>query len=307
MRIGVDLGGTKIEAIALRDDGGIAARRRIAAPRGDYRRSVAAIRDLVLALESELNSPRKCSVGVGIPGAVSPASGLVKNANSVWLIGHPLDKDLAEALNRPVRLANDANCFALSEAMDGAGAGYGTVFGVILGTGCGGGIVANGRALVGPNAIAGEWGHNPLPWPVAEEIPGPACYCGRHGCIETWISGPGLAADFNRAAGRHLEAEAIVAQAASGDAAAEAALQRLESRLARSLAMVLNLLDPDVIVLGGGLSNLDRLYANVPKLWQNWAFSDSIVTPLKRNMHGDSSGVRGAAWLWAPGEWSGQP
>ena len=305
MRIGIDLGGTKIEAIALRDDGGIAARRRIAAPRGDYRQSVAAIRDLVLALESELNSPRKCSVGIGIPGTISPASGLVKNANSVWLIGHPLDKDLAEALGRPVRLANDANCFALSEAMDGAGAGHGTVFGVILGTGCGGGIVVNGRALVGPNAIAGEWGHNPLPWPVAEEIPGPACYCGLHGCIETWISGPGLAADFNRAAGQHLEAEAIVARAASGDAAAEAALQRLESRLARSLAMVLNLLDPDVIVLGGGLSNLDRLYGNVPKLWQSWAFSDSIVTPLKRNMHGDSSGVRGAAWLWTINEWNG--
>jgi len=301
MRIGVDLGGTKIEAIGLADDGTIRARKRVAAPRGDYRRSVEAIRDLVLALEAETG--RRGSVGIGIPGTLSPATGLVKNANSVWLIGHALDKDLAEALGRPVRLANDANCFALSEAMDGAGAGHGVVFGVILGTGCGGGIVINGQALTGPNAIAGEWGHNPLPWPNPDELPGPACYCGLRGCIETWISGSGLEADFTRATGLQLAAEDIAARAATGDSEAEAALRRLESRLARALAAVLNLLDPDVIVLGGGLSNLERLYRNIPQLWETWAFSDAINTPLKRNMHGDSSGVRGAAWLWAIGEW----
>ena len=301
MRIGVDLGGTKIEAIGLADDGTIRARKRVAAPRGDYRRSVEAIRDLVLALEAETG--RRGSVGIGIPGTLSPATGLVKNANSVWLIGHALDKDLAEALGRPVRLANDANCFALSEAMDGAGAGHGVVFGVILGTGCGGGIVINGQALTGPNAIAGEWGHNPLPWPNPDELPGPACYCGLRGCIETWISGSGLEADFTRATGLQLAAEDIAARATTGDSEAEAALHRLESRLARALAAVLNLLDPDVIVLGGGLSNLERLYRNIPQLWETWAFSDAINTPLKRNMHGDSSGLRGAAWLWAIGEW----
>ncbi len=299
MRIGVDLGGTKIEAIALADDGNIAARRRVNAPHGDYRRSVEAIRDLVLAVEAESGQSGMNSLGVGIPGTISPATGLVKNANSVWLIGHALDKDLAEALNRPVRLANDANCFALSEAMDGAGKGHGTVFGVILGTGCGGGIVINGRALVGPNAIAGEWGHNPLPWPQPDELPGPACYCGLRGCNETWISGTGLEADFTRATGLQLAAEDIVARATIGDAEAEAALRRLETRLARALAAVLNLLDPDVIVLGGGLSNVDRLYTSIPQLWEAWAFSDVITTPLKRNMHGDSSGVRGAAWLWS--------
>ncbi|WP_374633955.1 ROK family protein [Ferrovibrio sp.] len=306
MRIGVDLGGSKIEAIALADDGRILARQRVAAPRGDYRRSVLGIRDLVLAVEAQAGttgSPgTRGSLGVGIPGTVSPATGLVKNANSVWLIGHALDKDLAEALGRPVRLANDANCFALSEAMDGAGAGYNTVFGVILGTGCGAGIVINGHALVGPNAIAGEWGHNPLPWPMPDELPGPACYCGLRGCNETWISGTGLENDFTRATGLQLDAEDIVARADTGDAEAEAALRRLETRLARALAAVLNLLDPDVIVLGGGLSNLDRLYQSVPQLWETWAFSDTIVTPLKRNLHGDSSGVRGAAWLWAIGE-----
>lgn len=302
MRIGVDLGGTKIEAIALADDGTIQARRRVLAPRGDYGNSVAAIRDLVLALEADTGS--RGSVGVGIPGTLSPATGLVKNANSTWLIGHALDRDLAAALGRPVRLANDANCFALSEAMDGAGAGHRVVFGVILGTGCGGGIVIDGQALTGPNAIAGEWGHNPLPWPDPNELPGPACYCGLYGCIETWISGTGLEADFTRATGLRLTAEDIAARAEAGDSAAEASLRRLESRIARALAAVLNLLDPDVIVLGGGLSNLKRLYQNLPQLWERWSFSDTITTPLKPNLHGDSSGVRGAAWLWAPGEWA---
>lgn len=300
MRIGIDLGGTKIEAIALADDGRVVLRRRVAAPRGNYAETVTAIRDLVLAVEAELGI--RGSVGVGIPGTISPATGLIKNANSVWLIGHPLDRDLGEALGRPVRLGNDANCFALSEASDGAGLGYGTVFGVILGTGCGAGIVVNGRPLVGPNAIAGEWGHNPLPWPQPNELPGPDCYCGLQGCVETWISGPGFEADFATASGRRLPASEIAAAATTGDAEAEAALQRLERRLARALAMVLNLLDPDAIVLGGGLSNIDRLYRKVPDLWLAHAFSDAITTPLLKNRHGDSSGVRGAAWLWPIGE-----
>lgn len=300
MRIGVDLGGTKIEAIALADDGSILDRRRIAAPRGSYTATIMAIRDLVHAVEAATG--RRGSLGVGIPGAVSPATGLVKNANSVWLIGHPLLDDLATALQRPVRLANDANCFALSEATDGAGAGLDVVFGVIIGTGCGGGIVVNGRPLVGPNAIAGEWGHNPLPWPELSELPGPACYCGQHGCQETWISGTGFEADFTRSSGRHLPAPEIAALAQQGDAAAAAALARLENRLARALAGVINLLDPDAIVLGGGLSNLQSLYERVPALWGNWVFSDAVSTRLLRNHHGDSSGVRGAAWLWPPAE-----
>lgn len=300
MRIGIDLGGTKIEAIALADDGRVVLRRRVVAPRGIYAETVTAIRDLVLAVETELGT--RGSVGIGIPGTISPATGLIKNANSVWLIGHPLDRDLGEALGRPVRLGNDANCFALSEASDGAGQGYGTVFGVILGTGCGAGIVVNGRPLVGPNAIAGEWGHNPLPWPQPNELPGPDCYCGLQGCIETWISGSGFEADFAMISGCQLHASEIAAAATAGDAAAEAALQRLERRLARALAMVLNLLDPDAIVLGGGLSNIDRLYRTVPDLWLAHAFSDAITTPLLKNHHGDSSGVRGAAWLWPIGE-----
>ncbi|WP_428246672.1 ROK family protein [Ferrovibrio sp.] len=305
MRIGVDLGGTKIEAIALGDDGAIRARRRISAPRDDYTATIRAIRDLVQVVDSEANIIRfgpPAPVGVGIPGTISPATGLVKNANSVWLIGHAMDHDLQAALQRPVRLGNDANCFALSEAADGAGQGYRTVFGVILGTGCGAGIVVNGQCLLGPNAIAGEWGHNPLPWPELGELPGPDCYCGLQGCNETWLSGPGFEADYARASGTPRQATDIVTLAELGDAQAEAALQRLESRLARALAGVMNLLDPDAIVLGGGLSNIERLYANVPKLWQRWAFSDHVTTPLLRNRHGDSSGVRGAAWLWRIGE-----
>jgi fructokinase len=304
MRIGVDLGGTKIEAIALADDGTIRARRRVPAPRDDYGNTIRAIRDLVQTITQEagMSEAAPAPVGVGIPGTISPATGLVKNANSVWLIGHAMDHDLTAALQRPVRLGNDANCFALSEASDGAGAGYRTVFGAILGTGCGSGIVVNGSCLLGPNAIAGEWGHNPLPWPTSDELPGPACYCGLHGCNETWISGSGFEADFARATGQKLRAADIAALAEQGHNSAEAAMQRLEGRLARALATVMNMLDPDVIVLGGGLSNIERLYESVPKLWTRWAFSDHVDTPLRRNQHGDSSGVRGAAWLWAVGE-----
>ncbi|MEO5335927.1 MAG: ROK family protein [Magnetospirillum sp. WYHS-4] len=292
MRIGIDLGGTKIEGIALDGAGRELARRRIATPRDDYAATVGAVCDLVLGVEREAGCvPGSASVGVGIPGTVSPATGLVKNANSTWLIGKPLDRDLAAILGRPVRLANDANCFAVSEAADGAGAGKPVVFGVILGTGVGGGVVVDGRPLVGANAIAGEWGHNPLPWPRDEERPGLPCYCGRKGCIETFLSGPGLERDH----GGGLSAAGI---ARAGDAAAEAALARYEDRLARALATVINLIDPDAIVLGGGLSNLDRLYETVPRLWQDWVFSDRADTPLLRNLHGDSSGVRGAAWLW---------
>jgi fructokinase len=293
LRIGVDLGGTKIEAIAIE---GVShrelARKRVATPRDDYPATVRAVKGLVEGLESELGASG--TVGIGIPGTVSPRTGLVKNANSVWLIGQPFDRDLAAALGRPVRLANDADCFALSEATDGAGAGAATVFGVILGTGVGGGIVVQGRPLAGPNAIAGEWGHNPLPWPDDHERPGPQCYCGKSGCIETFLSGPGLARDF----GGGLTAREVCALAESGDDSAEAALERYEDRLARALATVIDVIDPHVIVLGGGLSSLKRLYANVPRRWGHWVFSDSVDTLLKPPVHGDSSGVRGAAWLW---------
>lgn len=300
MRIGIDLGGTKIEGIALDADGRERARHRAATPAGDYQATVAAIVGLVAQLERQagLAAQARPPVGVGIPGAISPATGLIKNANSTCLIGHALDKDLARALGRPVKLANDANCFAVSEATDGAGRGFRVVFGVILGTGAGGGVVVDGRVLTGPNTIAGEWGHNPLPWPTDDERPGPLCYCGKRGCIETFVSGPGLAHDFARACGRQATAAEIVAWAEAGDQDAVAAMERYEERLARALATVINLLDPDVIVLGGGLSNVARLYENVPKLWQRWVFSDRADTRLVRNRHGDSSGVRGAAWLW---------
>lgn len=296
MRIGIDLGGTKIEAVALDENGNTLIRKRIATPQGDYAGTVAAVAGLVQAIETQLG--RGASVGVGIPGTLSPATGLVKNANSTCLIGRPLDRDLAQALGRPVRLANDANCFAVSEATDGAAAGAAVVFGVIVGTGTGGAIVVHGRPLVGANAIAGEWGHNPLPWPRAEELPGPSCYCGKRGCIETWLSGPGLAAAFERETGERQDAQAIVGRAAAGDDAAEAALQRYEDRMARALASVINILDPDVIVLGGGISNIGRLYANVPHRWGRYVFSDRVDTRLVPPLHGDSSGVRGAAWLW---------
>ena len=297
LRIGIDLGGTKIEAIALDRDGRELLRRRVATPRNDYRATLEAVAGLVAGIERELG--RRGSLGMGIPGALSPASGLIKNANSTWLIGHALDRDLAAALERPVRLANDANCFALSEARDGAGASAGLVFGVILGSGVGGGIVVNGRPLVGPNAISGEWGHNPLPWPRDEERPGPPCFCGKVGCIETFLSGPGLARDHaERTGAAGATPEQVVLAADRGDPGASATLARYEDRLARALAHVINLLDPDVVVLGGGLSNIERLYTAVPRRLPDYVFSDRVDTPVVAPRHGDSSGVRGAAWLW---------
>jgi fructokinase len=296
MRIGIDLGGTKIEGVALLDDGRELDRRRIAAPRGSYDDTIRALVALVGAIEAAAGE--RGSVGVGIPGAISPATGLIKNANSTWLIGHPLDRDLAHALGRPVRLANDANCFALSEATDGAAAGASIVFGVIIGTGTGGGLVIDGRIIAGANAIAGEWGHNPLPAPADDERPGPPCYCGRSGCIETFLSGPALARDYAALGGEDVAAVAVAARAETGDARAAAALDRYERRFARAIASVINVIDPDVIVLGGGLSNIDRLYRRVPALWAPHVFSDRITTTLVRATHGDASGVRGAAWLW---------
>jgi fructokinase len=300
IRVGIDLGGTKIEGIALGGDGRTVAGRRVPTPRDDYAGTIRAVVGLIEGLEAGAGA--RGTVGIGIPGIVSPATGLVKNANSTWLIGRPLQPDLEAALGRPVRLANDANCFALSEASDGAGAGAEVVFGVIIGTGTGGGIVAHGRLLTGRNAIAGEWGHNPLPWAMLDESPGPDCYCGRRGCIETFLSGPGLARDHERATGQRLPGEILVARAAAGDEAAESTLRRYDSRVARALASIINVLDPDVIVLGGGLSNLTRLYANVPRAWGAWVFSDRVDTTLAPPRHGDASGVRGAAWLWPPGE-----
>ncbi|SRR6266851_2846774 len=295
-RIGVDLGGTKIEVAALDGSGAAVARRRIGTPANDYRATIAAIRDLVHAVEAEIGET--CSVGVAMPGALSPSTGLVKNANSTCLIGHPLDRDLEAVLGRAVRLANDADCFALSEAFDGAAAGATSVFGVILGTGVGGGIVIGGRLLTGINAIAGEWGHNPLPWPEGDERPGPPCYCGKSGCIESFLSGPGFAADHHRAAGGTRTAEAIAEAAAAGDAASAASLARYVDRLARGLAGVINIVDPEIIVLGGGVSHIGALYGMVPAIWGRYVFSDQVATKLVPPRHGDSSGVRGAARLW---------
>jgi fructokinase len=296
MRIGIDLGGTKIEGVALDDAGNIAARQRIATPRGDYDATIRAITSLVTALEAQVGAHG--SVGVGMPGTVSHATGRVKNANSVWLNGKPFDRDLSAALDREVRFSNDANCFALSEAVDGAGRGARVVFGVIVGTGTGGGVVVGGRVIEGHNGVAGEWGHNALPWPEASELPGPPCYCGRSGCIETFLSGPGLAADYERATGQRVPGEDVVARASANDVEAIASLERYEHRMARALASIINVLDPDAIVLGGGLSNIDRLYTRVPTLWGRWVFSDRVDTPLLKARHGDASGVRGAAWLW---------
>jgi len=299
-RIGVDLGGTKIEAAAIAADGRIGVRRRIVTPAGDYARTIGAVVDVVEGIEREFDA--RMTVGVGIPGTLSASTGLVKNANSICLIGRPLGRDLEAALGRPVRLANDANCFALSEASDGAVAGCANVFGVILGTGVGGGIVIDGRIVVGANAIGGEWGHNPLPWPRADELPGPRCYCGREGCIETFLSGPGLAADHQRHGGGDLGGARIVAGAEAGDPVCRATLDRYAERLGRALASVINILDPDAIVLGGGLSAIASLYDTVPRLWGRYVFSDAVVTRLLPPTHGDSSGVRGAAWLWSPEE-----
>ena len=284
LRIGIDLGGTKIEALALDAAGREVIRKRIPSPRGDYAATISAISSLV----SEVGEG---SVGIGIPGALSRVTGLVKNANSTWLIGQPLKEDLEKALGRPVKLENDANCFALSEATDGAGKGAAVVFGVILGTGVGGGIVVNGKVLSGANAIAGEWGHNPLPLPSAQDLPLPDCYCGRAGCIETYLSGPGLARDHELRTGRRLPPEEIVSL---GDQS----LERYVEWLARALASAINLIDPEVIVLGGGMSKVGRLYTEVPRLWRRYVFSDHVATRLAPPVHGDSSGVRGAAWLW---------
>ena len=298
LRIGVDLGGTKIEAAALDHAGRLIARRRLPAPRHDYAATLTAVTGLVDQLEHELDTRGR--VGIGTPGAISPFTGRLRNANSVWLNDRPLDVDLRQALGRPLRLANDADCFTLSEAIGGAAQGAGTVFGVIIGTGTGGGVVVDGRLLQGPNAIAGEWGHNPLPWPRPDELPGPPCYCGKHGCIETFCSGPALSADLNRVAGKALDGAAIVAAAADGDADAEAALGRHEDRLARALASVINVLDPEVIVLGGGLSNLQHLYRRLPVLIAQHIFADGLATRILPPRFGDSSGVRGAAMLWPP-------
>ena len=293
VRIGIDLGGTKIEAIALREDGTECFRRRVDSPRGDYGATILAIAELVTAVAR--TTGERGTIGIGIPGSVSPATGLIKNANSTWLIGHPLPHDLEQALGQPVRLANDANCFALSEAADGAAAGAELVFGAILGTGVGGGIVSGGTVIVGANAVAGEWGHNGLPWPDADEWPGPPCYCGRHGCIETFLSGSGLREAYGTNAPTARE---IAVDAERGEPHAAAALDVYARRLAKALASVVNLLDPNVIVLGGGLSNIEMLYRRVPELWMEWVFSDYVSTRLVRARHGDSSGVRGAAWLW---------
>ncbi len=297
MRIGIDLGGTKIEGLALGPDGRELLRLRVATPAAEgYDAVVRAIGGVVHEIEGKVGS--RGSVGIGIPGTVSPATGLVKNANSTVLIGHALDRDLQQALGRPVRVANDANCFALSEASDGAAAGASVVFGVIIGTGTGGGVVVDGKVLAGPNGVAGEWGHNPLPWLRDDEAPGPDCYCGKRGCIETFLSGPGLSRDHARHAGQTLTGAQIAEAAASGDVAAAATLDRYADRMARGLATIVNVLDPDVIVLGGGVSNIRQLYEAVPAAWGRYVFSDTVRTKLVPPRHGDSSGVRGAAWLW---------
>ncbi|MCX8102680.1 MAG: ROK family protein [Geminicoccaceae bacterium] len=295
LAFGIDLGGTKIELLGLDSAGREVWRRRVPTPRADYRATIEAMAGLVEEAEAALGT--RGSVGVGHPGTVSPANGLVKNANSTWLNGRPLHHDLAARLQREVVLANDANCLALSEAVDGAAAGAGIVFAVVLGTGVGGGIAIDGRVLGGANAIAGEWGHNPLPWPEPSELPGPPCWCGLGGCLETWLSGPALAADHRRITGEALKGPELVERALAGEAAAAASLERYTDRLARGLAAVINLLDPEVIVVGGGLSRVARLYEAVPRRWGRWVFSDRVATRLVPAAHGDSSGVRGAAWL----------
>jgi fructokinase len=296
LRLGIDLGGTKIAGVALDRDGGVAAEHRIAAPRHDYDATLAAVADVVRQLEATAGAPG--TIGVGMPGSISPATGVAQNANSTWLNGRPFARDLEACLGRPVRLANDANCFALSEAVDGAGAGARSVFGAILGTGCGGGFVYDGRLVDGPRGIGGEWGHNPLPWPSATEFPGPRCWCGRNGCMETWVSGPGLEADDERTTSMRLTAHEIVARATGGDMEARRSLDRHASRLARGLAHVINILDPEVIVLGGGLSQLAHLYDVLPGLVTPHVFADHATVSIRPPRWGDASGVRGAARLW---------
>jgi fructokinase len=296
LMVGVDLGGTKIEAAALDATGRVQARRRIASPRGDYDATIRALAGLIAAVEDEAGAHG--TIGIAIPGSISPRTGLIQNANSVWLNGRPLHADLETALDRPVRLANDANCFAISEAVDGAAAGARIVFGVIIGTGCGGGIVIDGRVVDGPRGIGGEWGHNPLPWTDATEHPGPQCWCGRRGCMETWVSGTGMAADHAQITGERATAEEVAERAAHGDEQARATLDRHASRLARGLAQMVNVLDPDVIVLGGGLSKLAHLYAQLPGRMAPWIFADNATVDVRPPRWGDASGVRGAAWLW---------
>ena len=296
LRLGIDLGGTKIAAVVLSADGGVRWERRIPSPRDNYGATLDALAALVS--EGETAGGETCSVGIGMPGAISPVTGLVKNANSTWLNGRPLQADLERRLARPVRLANDANCLAVSEATDGAAAGAHVVFGVILGTGTGAGIAIDGRVLTGANAIAGEWGHNPLPWPSDDERPGPPCYCGRQGCAETFLSGPALAAAYRRASAVDVRAEEVVARAAQADAVAAGVVDTWLSQLARALATIINVLDPDVIVVGGGLSNISQIYADVPQRWGPFVFSDQVTTRIVPAKFGAASGVRGAAWLW---------
>lgn len=296
MRIGIDLGGTKIEGLALLKDGRETDRVRLPTPKGDYEGAIKAVQQIVEKLEASTGETG--TVGIGIPGAVSLATGFIKNANSTCLIGKPFNTDLEAALDRPIRLANDADCFALSEATDGAAEGAPTVFGVILGTGVGGGIVINGRLISGPNAIAGEWGHNPLPWILPDEMPGPDCYCGKKGCIESWNSGPSFERDFKEHEKESWTAADIMEAARNGHRPAKTAFRRYSDRLARALSHVINLIDPHVIVLGGGMSNIPEIYDDVPSRWGTYVFSDRVDTKLVRNKHGDSSGVRGAAWLW---------
>ncbi len=293
LRIGIDLGGTKIEAVALATDGLVLWRERAATPKNSADAIYEAITGLVTRCEAALNTT--ATVGIGTPGSLSPKTGLLRGSNTVMLNGQPVKQQFEARLQREVRMANDANCFALSEAVDGAGKGASSVFGVILGTGVGAGVVINGQLVNGLHGIAGEWGHNPLPWPAADERQGTRCYCGKDGCIETWLSGPGIAANFENGEVATVD---IVTRAAAGDTTAEAYLQRVEDRLARALATVINVLDPDVIVLGGGVSNIARLYANVPPMLSKYVFSEFVDTKIARNVHGDSSGVRGAAWLW---------
>ena len=296
IRIGIDLGGTKIEALAIDGQGVELARHRVDTPREDYEATITAMVGLVHRLEETTRS--RGTVGAGIPGSISRVTGLVKNSNSTWLNGRPLDRDLTAALGREVRLANDANCLAVSEATDGAAAGRHVVFGVILGTGCGGGVAIGGRVHEGPNGVAGEWGHNPLPWPRPEEYPGPECYCGKRGCMEMWVSGTGIALDYRTATGKALTTQEIVSQFEAGDREAAAAMERFEDRLARGLAQVVNILDPDVIVIGGGASWAAHLYESVPKRLGKYVFGGEADTPVVQAKFGDSSGVRGAAWLW---------
>jgi fructokinase len=296
MRIGIDVGGTKIEALALDAQGVEIVRHRIQTPRDDYAGTLKALADIVALIEQITGETG--TVGIGIPGCISQRTGLVKNSNCTWINHQALDRDLGDILGRVVRIENDANCFAVSEATDGAAAGKRAVFGVILGTGCGGGLSIDGRSFAGPNSVAGEWGHNPLPWPDAREYPGPECYCGKRGCLEQWISGTGIELDYKACSGLVRTTREIVAASEDGDPVANAAIERFEDRLARGLSVIINILDPDVIVVGGGVSNLDRLYRSIPERLPGYVFGAEVSTPVFRAVHGDSSGVRGAAWLW---------